>query len=316
MNETIEYQNIHPNRQYKSSVFCMVFKNKKHLLDLYNAVNGTAYTNLDDLEINTLENVIYMSMKNDISFLIGYSMNLYEHQSTKNANMPLRGFLYFARLFETYVDENGLDIYSSTMQKLPTPKYIVFYNGKENEADERILRLSDAFIKEGGCLECEARLLNINYGRNRELLEKCRRLEEYAIFIARVRKHMSEDQMPLKQAIILAMEECIEEGVLEDILRKQRDEVLGVLLTTFNKELHEKCLKEDAFEEGYADGFAGGYTDGFSAGENAGERKKLMNQVKTKFAKGKSVEQIADELEESVETIEELIQQLEENKKL
>lgn len=166
MNETIKYQNIHENRKYKDSLFCMAFKSKKDLLDLYNAVNGTAYTNVDDLEINTLENVIYMSMKNDISFLIGYTMNLYEHQSTKNANMPLRGFLYFAKLFESYVDENGLDIYSSTVQKLPTPKYIVFYNGKENEPDERVLRLSDAFIKEGGCLECEARLLNINYPGN------------------------------------------------------------------------------------------------------------------------------------------------------
>lgn len=310
MKETIEHQNIHTNRQYKSSLFCMVFKDKKDLIDLYNAVNDTNYTNPEDLEINTLENVIYMSMKNDTSFLVGFTMNLYEHQSTKNANMPLRGFLYFARLFETYVDENGLDIYSSTMQKLPTPKYIVFYNGKENEADERILRLSDAFIKEGGCLECEARLLNINYGRNRELMEKCRRLEEYAIFIARVRQYMGEEQMPLKQAITLAMEQCIEDGILEDILRKQRDEVLGVLLTTFNKELHEKCLKEDAFAEGFNNGFKDGYKDGISAGKDEGARENRMNLLKIKLAKGKSLEQIADELEESVEEIEKLIEHL------
>lgn len=105
--------------------------------------------------------------------------------------------------------------------------------------------------------------------------------------------------MPLKQAITTAMEQCIEEGILEDILRKQRDEVLGVLLTTFNKELHEKCLKKDAFE------------DGFSAGKDEGSRENMMNLLKIKLAKGKSLEQIADELEESVEEIEKLIKYLE-----
>lgn len=105
MEEIIEYQNIQENRKYKDTLFRMVFKEKKDLLDLYNAVNGTDYQNEDDLEINTLENVLYMGMKNDISFLIGCTMNLYEHQSTQNENMPLRGFLYFAKLFETYVSE-------------------------------------------------------------------------------------------------------------------------------------------------------------------------------------------------------------------
>lgn len=191
MNETIEYQNIHGNRNFKDSLFRMVFKEKEHLLDLYNAVNGTDYDNPDELEINTLENVLYISMKND------------------------------------------LDLFSTKIQKIPTPKYIVFYNGEHNEPDERIMRLSDAFIKEGGCLECEVKLLNINYGRNRELMEKCRRLEEYAIFIAAVRKY-KKDNHSLKKAITFAIDECIKKGVLLDILTKQRNEVLRVLLETFN----------------------------------------------------------------------------------
>ena len=150
MKETIEYQNIHENRKYKDTLFRMVFKEKQHLLDLYNAVNGTVYENPEELEINTLENVLYISMKNDVSFMIDGMMNLYEHQSTKNANMPLRGVLYFARLLEEYILENDLDIFSSKLQQIPTPKYIIFYNGEPNEPDERVLRLSDAFIKEGG----------------------------------------------------------------------------------------------------------------------------------------------------------------------
>ena len=286
MKETIEYQNIHENRKYKDSLFRMVFKEKEDLLDLYNAINGTEYDNPEDLEINTLESVLYISMKNDISFLIDGSMNLYEHQSTKNANMPLRGLLYFARLLEEYILDNDLDIFSSKIQKIPTPKYIIFYNGQINEPDERVLRLSDAFIKEGGCIECEARLLNINYGQNRELMEKCRRLEEYAIFIETVRKYKKEDYS-LKKAIILAIDECIEKGILLDILTKERNEVVAVVLETFNKELYEKNLKADAYEEGAND--------------------KLISKIKIKLSKGKSVEQIADELEETVEAIQEYI---------
>ena len=291
MNKTIEYQNVHENQRYKDVLFRMIFKEKEDLLELYNAVNGTNYQNTEELEVNTLENVLYLGMKNDISFLIGCTMNLYEHQSSRNENMPLRGLLYFARLFETYASENGLDIYSSTLQKLPTPQYIVFYNGTKEEPDERILRLSDAYIKEGGCLECEARLLNINYGRNKKLLEKCRRLEEYAIFISKVRAYMDAENMTRKQAITRAMDDCIHEGILEDILIKQRSEVLGVLLSTYNKELHEKCIKEDAYKEGKEDG----------------AREMLRSQIQKKLAKGKTVEEIAEDLEEGVETIQELM---------
>ena len=149
-----------------------------------------------------------------------------------------------------------------------------------------MLRLSDAFIKEGGCIECEARLLNINYGQNRELMEKCRRLEEYAIFIETVRKYKKEDYS-LKKAIILAIDECIEKGILLDILTKERNEVVAVVLETFNNELYEKNLKADAYEEGAND--------------------KLISKIKIKLSKGKSVEQIADELEETVEAIQEYI---------
>lgn len=154
--------------------------------------------------------------------------------------------------------------------------------------------MADAFIKEGGCIECEARLLNINYGQNRELMEKCRRLEEYAIFIETVRKYKKEDYS-LKKAIILAIDECIEKGILLDILTKERNEVVAVVLETFNKELYEKNLKADAYEEGVLFGRREGASD------------KLLSQIKIKLEKGKSVEQIADELEETVETIQEYI---------
>jgi len=302
MTEVLKEQNIQGNRKYKDTLFRMVFEKKEDLLELYNAINGTDYENTDELEVNTLENVLYMGVKNDISFLIGYTMNLYEHQSSKNANMPVRGLIYLTRLFENYIAEHKLKIYSSKLQKLPTPQYIVFYNGKDNEPDEHILKLSDAFVKEGGCLECEARLLNINYGHNRELMEKCKRLEEYSIFIATVREYLKKKNRNLETAITQAMEECIRKGILEDILTKQRSEVRSMILSTFDKELYEKDLKKEAYEEGYGEGYGKGYSQG--------AYNRICEMIKIKLAKGKSVERIADELEEDVETIERIMEEI------
>lgn len=134
-------------RNYKDSLFRMVFREKRALLSLYNAMNGTQYEDPDELVVTTIEDVLYMGCKNDISFLIKDVMNLYEHQSSVNPNMPLRGMIYISMLYQGYIEQNHLDIYSSTLLKLPTPKYIVFYNGTKDEPDRRELRLSDSFVK-------------------------------------------------------------------------------------------------------------------------------------------------------------------------
>ena len=244
MKDTIEYQNIHGNRNHKDSLFRKVFRKKKDLLALYNALNGTHYKNEDDLEINTLDNALYMSIKNDVSCIIGCTMNLYEHQSSYNPNMPLRGLIYFAQQYNIYTEKRKLNLYSSTMQKIPTPRYIVFYNGLRNEPDRQLLKLSDAFQTEGGCLECEAVMLNINYGQNRELMEKCKRLKEYAFFIATVRKYAGNKMLKLGEAITSAIDECIEKEILLDILTEERAEVFMYILESFNKELYERDLKE------------------------------------------------------------------------
>ena len=297
MNETIEYQNIHGNRKYKDSLFRKVFRKKKDLLALYNAINGTSHENEDDLEINTLDNALYMSVKNDVSCIIGCTMNLYEHQSSYNPNMPLRSLIYFAQQYNIYTEKRKLNLFSSTLQKIPAPRYIVFYNGVKNEPDRQVLKLSDAFQTEGGCLECEAVMLNINYGQNRELMEKCRRLEEYAIFIATVRKYAADKALSLRDAITLAIDECIEKGILLDILTEDRAGVYMYILESFDKELYERDLKQDAYEEGLQDG----------------ESNKRISLIKIKLAKGKSMEQIADELEETVEDIEKLVEEINNN---
>jgi hypothetical protein len=256
MNQTTEYLEFpKENREHKSTLFCKVFEDKKYLLELYNGVNHTNYQNVDDLEVNTLENVVYITMKNDLSFLIDCNMNLYEHQSTVNPNMPLRGLLYLAQLYNKYVAKHNLNLFSTSALKIPVPQYVVFYNGTQEQPDEQILLLSELFQKEekrqyvDGCLECQARMLNINYGRNKELLNKCRRLEEYALFVAKVRQYATEDIEKRETAITRAIDECIKEGILVDILIEQKAEVLELVLTTFNRELYEQGLKDDATKE-------------------------------------------------------------------
>ena len=239
------------NRQYKDRLWRMVFNNKEDLLQLYNAINHTDYQNPDDLEVNTLEDVLYLSMKNDVSFLVGGTMNLYEHQSTFNPNMPLRGVFYFSRVYEGYVADNNLMIYHEKRVRLPKPKYIVFYNGTKKQPDSMELKLSDCFENtdnEAPCLECTATMLNINYGHNQELMKHCRRLEEYSIFVQCVREYI-QSEPSVEDALEKAIDTCINQDVLADFLKKHRAEVTNMILTTYDKDLYEKTLKEDAREE-------------------------------------------------------------------
>lgn len=300
MEQTIKYQEVKGNRNTKSTLLPKVFEEKEELLRLFNAVNGTNYQDVDEVEINTIEGILYMTTKNDISFLVDGTMNLYEHQSTVNPNMPLRGLLYFGQLYHKYLQTRGINIYSSKLQNIPVPHYVVFYNGTKAEPDEQILLLSDAFQREHqgqyvhGCLECEARMLNINYGHNKELMEKCRRLEEYAIFVAKLRVYAKEFPGRLDIAITKAIDDCIIEGVLKDFLIERKSEVLEMVLYSFDKELYEKDLKQIAFEEG----------------EQMGQLNKLVTLVQKKLQKGDSVEKISDDLMESIETIQKIVDSL------
>ena len=168
---------IHVNKKYKDTVFRKLFgENKENALSLYNAVNHTSYTNPDDLEYTTLEDVIYMKYKNDVSFLVDKTLSLYEHQSSYNPNMPLRGFLYYADLYRKLIHRSER-LYSKHLLKIPRPHYIVFYNGSEMDMAEerRTLRLSDAFETDTGAGEYEwtATMININSGKNQSIMDNC-----------------------------------------------------------------------------------------------------------------------------------------------
>ena len=253
-------RNYIANREYKSTVFSKLFgEDKENALSLYNAVNNSNYTNADDLIFTTLEDVVYMKMKNDVSFLFDKTLSLYEHQSTYNPNMPLRGFLYFADLYRQLIKDNER-IYSKNIVKIPAPRYIVFYNGNTKDMPESVkeLHLSDAFDMpvEQGKFEWTATLININTGMNPELLKKCKALGGYVTFVDKVRNYSK--SMSLTEAVNQAVDECVEDGVLEGFFNKHRREVRNMVLTEFDEEKFLKMVRAEERAAGHKAGLAEG----------------------------------------------------------
>ena len=286
------WRRLRNNRKYKDALFKYLFRDKQDLLDLYNALNGSTYQNPEELEVITMEDVIFMKMKNDLSFMIGNTLNIYEHQSTWNPNMPLRGMLYFAQQFEGLLASRSDNLYGASRLILPTPVYIVFYNGSGMQTDNLMLYLSDSFPtgRGSGCLECTCEVLNINRGYNRALMEKCHRLWEYSEFSSEVEENIRKG-MRREEAVHTAIDTCIEKGILRDILIKQKAEVLHMLLTEYDEKKHYRAL----------------FRDGRERGRVEGREDHLREQIRKKLEKGKTVTEIADELEEEVSVIQWLI---------
>lgn len=277
------------NRLYKSRLFVMIFEEKKKLLELYNAVSGKHYEDPELLEINTLDNAIYMSMKNDISFLIDARLALYEHQSTYSPNLPLRFFLYLADLYSDMI--RNVNLYSSKKVQLPTPHFVVFYNGERKQPDRKILKLSDLYsvVEKEYKLNLEVLMLNINSGHNPELMEACHTLWEYAEYTNRVRTYAKE--MTVDKAVEQAVTECIQEGILKEFLEKNKAEAMKVSIYEYDEERHIRQEREEAWEEG--------------------REAVLQSQIRKKLEKGKSLREIADELETEEGEIRRLIERIE-----
>ena len=280
------------NRKYKDRLFRMVFSDRAALLALYNAVSGNSCTDPDEIEIVTLDDVIYMGMKNDAAFLIDDILNLYEHQSTQNPNMPLRGMFYIANEYRRYLDEFRLNIFGSSLVRLPLPQYYVFYNGLEEEPDRVELKISDAFSKKypqlTPCLEFKAIMLNINIGRNQELMEHCHKLKEYAQFVGEVRKRLDRGAR-LEEAADEAVTHCIKEGILAEFLIAHRAEVNEVILTEYDEQFHIASEKELSRQEGLEQGLNQGLEQGIKAlieayAELGIPRNKIVAKLEEKFS--------------------------------
>lgn len=249
------------NDKFKDRFFKFIFgseERKQYTLDLYNSLNNREYTNIEDLEFTTIDDVIYMGMKNDTSFIIHAQkmLELYEQQSTFNPNMPLRGMMYYGKLYDAYLTKHELNRYGTRLIKIPTPQYIVFYNGSVDRPDKEILKLSDAFISpidnKEECYEWTAKMLNINKGKNVELLKKCKPLADYSEVIYIIRENIK--LYGKEMGIDTGIKDCIEKNLFSDIFIKNRAEVKGMFLTEYDEIEQIKIERAEAEEMGRQEG--------------------------------------------------------------
>ena len=283
--------------KFKDNVFCMLYRDKKNLLELYNALNNSAYTNVDDLQVTTLNGGSYMKYKNDASFLLCMSLYMFEQQSSKNPNMPLRFLHYVSDVFRELFSNSML--HRRSMIKIPVPRFVTFYNGLEKWVeDEDEIRLSDMYEipTDNPELELKVRVININ--EDVHILNKCKTLRDYMTFVNKVRFKMGVEGDNVRIAVTEAMNECIDEDILVDFFEKHREEVVEVSIYDYDEEEVRRVLAEEYAQE-YAQKVAKEVSEkAFAEGEQSGRQLNLINQVIKKVKKSKTLETIASELEE------------------
>ena len=238
------------NRVYKDRVFKFIFgnpSNKEWTLSLYNAVNGSNHSNPDDIRFNTIDDVVFMEMKNDVSFIILNEMNLWEHQSSFNPNMPMRFFSYGSRLYDRYIATSDYSRFSGRLQPLPKPNCLCFYNGTAEQPERQVLKLSDACGGEAD-IEVKVTMLNINYGKNRALLEACQPLNEYAWLVDRARQHQRV-MKDFEAAVDAAIDDMPEDFVIRTFLLANRAGVKAMFLTEYDKEREFELLRREERRE-------------------------------------------------------------------
>ena len=250
---------MHGKRNYKDSLFRNIFKDKKRLCSLYNALSGEKISPRD-IKINTLRGTFFNDIKNDISFDIGnHTVVLMEHQGSWNPNMPLRMLWYIGKLYRRHIDVDMA--YRSKMVKIPAPKFYVLYNGSKDEPEHRIMRLSEAFEGESHSLELLADSYNINLAKGKKLLDSCYELRCYSVFVAKVQEYLAAKQ-ELSQAIKSAIRYCRDNELMKEYFKEHEKEVLDMV--TFKWD--DKRAREIAEEEGRADGLAKGMAEGMEKG--------------------------------------------------
>ena len=248
--------------KYKDRLFRMIFgkddeRSKKWRLELYNALSGKKHTNPDDIKLTTIENAIYITMKNDLSFLVDSQMTLCEQQSTYNPNMPLRGLFYFSQLYQIHLTQIEKDLYGSNLIKIPAPRYFVFYNGPKTHHKDDVskLRLSNAFenFDEHGDFEWTATVININADHNNSLQKNCKPLYDYISYVDRIKQNLAKD-MKKQDAINEAVDWACAQNLLEGFFREHKAMIAAVSLTEFDQELYDKCRREEGRKEGLEEG--------------------------------------------------------------
>ena len=271
------------NRHYKDSVFVDLFSSdrtaKDNFLALYNALYNTNYQSTAILKNIRLKQTMYMSFANDVSYLVDNKIIvLAEHQSTVNPNMPLRCLEYVTRLYEHI--QNPRDRYSRTLKKIPVPAFYVFYNGRETIPAQKILRLSDSFIKqpETPTLELVVKLININYDKDSRIVKRCEPLEQYSLFVDAVRRHIAVDK---EHGFENAIKECIKNDILREYLQRKSREVINMLVAEYDYDTDIAVQRQESLMLG------------IQQGEARGSRQKALETAKNLLHFGLSRENIA-----------------------
>ena len=282
-------------RNYKDTLFRMIFSDKETLLSLYNAMSGKDYDDPDELEIVTLENAIYMNKKNDLAFVIDSSLNLYEHQSTDSPNLPMRNLFYISRELEKLTRQQSL--YSPKRVMVPTPRFIVFYNGKDTSWERKVEKLSDSYEQkmDNPELELKVTMLNINFGKNSELMKKCKTLFEYMQYVEKVRKYTA--IMSISQAVERAVNESIKEGILADFLLKNKAEAVQMSIFEYDEEKEMKLIRRDMMEIGREQGLQQGMRDGMVKGREEEFKEIIKNFIRVNLEEQIPEERIATKLQ-------------------
>ena len=283
-------RSVAANKKVKDTVFRALFKDKENLLSLYNALNGSEYTDVDGLEVRTLENAVYMNFRNDLAYVFHEELNLYEHQSTKNPNLPLRLLFYVADVLHAMIDTDML--YSSRLYTIPTPRFVVLYNGKDSVPEEVTYRLSDAYKKPTDTPELEliVKVYNINPGHNEAIVSACKTLSEYVQFVAEIRRLRAETET-LDEAVNQAVDYCIEHDILRDFLKRHRAEAVKMSIYEYDEEKVYAMWAEEFFEEGRADAYISLVADGVLSEEDAANRLDM------------TVDEFHKKLQESLQTV-------------
>ena len=305
------------NREYKSDVISMMLQIPEYALDVYNAMNDSAYTDPDMIQIMRLENGISLSVRNDASFFISNYLNLYEHQSTYSPNAPLRFLIYLTNLLKTTIRKR--DLYSRKRVQIATPHFAVFYNGTEKRPEKEVLKLSDAFINQTDTPEIEltVTVYNINPNNNTQLLEKSEVLRSYMIFVNRVRENLEhqkkiaqnapEYEEELEVAINEAIDYCVKHHIMEEFFRENRNEVTKSMVLDYTWERREELIRAEEYEDGKREGLEIGRAEGEKRGRAEGERERDRFLINRWLQKGKTVAEIAEDLGKSEEYVESLM---------
>jgi len=243
------------NRNNKDSMFSSLFSSPDILRELYSAIEGIPIPKDIPIEINTLSGVLFKGKINDLSFTIDNRLVvLIEHQSTINNNVPLRLLIYIARVYEKIINMNK--VYQTKLEKIPFPEFIVLYNGKNKYPEYKEIKLSSAFKGIEGLkltdtipLELTAKVYNINQGHNSEILKKCKTLENYSIFIEKIREYLKR-RLSLDKAVRNTIKYCKKKNILKKYLQEHSSEVFNMLFTEWNWDDALEVAREEGREDG------------------------------------------------------------------